>query len=237
MQVAELVPEVSLSQGFAVRDPEVLATGERFEHRQVARAWLVQPGEHRVYGSDAALRRDDEPGPAFAGVRDPILARDRFERPHDSRPDRDDAPARRSRRVHQAGGLRRYPVELLVGGLVAFEAGHAGVQDQGRELYAAGDETRDELRRESPSGRGHLGAARLRGVDRLVVAYGPALPDVAVADREPVPVEVLVQRTRQLQGREPQPGALAPGGIIGVGGVEHRRGSFRKVQLLAGRGM
>ena len=41
VQVAELVPEVALTQGFAVRDAEVLASGERLEHREVTRVRLV----------------------------------------------------------------------------------------------------------------------------------------------------------------------------------------------------
>ena len=125
VQVAELVPEVTLAQGLAIRGPEVLASGESLEHRQVARARLVQAGEHRAHGPDGALGRDDQPGPALAGVCDPILVRDGFERPHGRRTYRDDAPARRARRVYQAGGIGRDAVELLVGGLVIFEAGDA----------------------------------------------------------------------------------------------------------------
>src|SRR5918997_4855939 len=171
-----------------------LAFDQRLQHRQVGGARLVQAGQHRVHGSNATLWRDDQARPAFAWVRGAVRFCDGFESPHDGRPDRDDSPARRARRVYQAGGLGWYAVELLVGRLVIFEAGDAGVQDQRRDLEAAGYEVRDQLRRKRSSGRGHLGAARLRGVDGLIIARRPALPDVPVADWETVPLQVFTQR-------------------------------------------
>src|SRR5215212_8301667 len=202
MQVAELVPEIALMQGFAVGDAQVLAACEGFEHREVGGARLVQAGEHRVYRPDTALGRDDQARPASAGVRGSVPVHDGLERSHGRRPDSDDTPTRNTGGVHQAGGIGRDAVELLVGRLVVLEAGHAGVQYQGRELDASGDETGDELGRERPPGGRHLRATPLRGVDRLVVAYGPAPLYVAVADREPVPVEILLERPRQINGRE-----------------------------------
>src|SRR5918997_2226264 len=211
-----------------------LAFDQRLQHRQVGGAWLVQAGQHRVHGPDATLWRDDQARPAFAGVRGAVRFCDGFERPHDGRPDRDDSPVRRARRIYQAGGLGWYAVELLVGWLVIFEAGDASVQEQGRYLDAAGYEVCEQLWRKRSSGGGHLGAARLRGVDRLVVARRPTLPDVPVADREPVPLQVFIQRLRQVEGRDPQPRAFSLGRARRIRGVERGCRSSREAQSLAG---
>src|SRR5215213_1329741 len=106
MQIAELVPEVAFLQSFAVGKLEVPATCERLEHREVARARLMQAGEHSAHGADWALWRDKQVGPAFAGVRGAVLVCNCLERAHGRGPDRDDAPACCAGRVDQARGLR-----------------------------------------------------------------------------------------------------------------------------------
>ena len=75
---------------------------------------------------------------------------------------------------------------LRVGQLVGLERGHAGVQHDGRDADALGHEPGDHLGRERAAGAGHLGAARLGGVDVLVGAERPRPLDVAVADRPAV---------------------------------------------------
>ena len=139
MQVAELVPEVASPQGFLVCKLQVLALGERFEHRQVARARLVQTSEHRAHGPDTALWRDDQLGPALARMSHLVLVRDGLECSHGRRPDRDDATAGRARGVHQPCCIWWDAVELLVGRLVVFEDCDPVVQDLWRELLAAVD--------------------------------------------------------------------------------------------------
>src|ERR687893_1595753 len=103
MQIAELVPEVAFSQGFAVRGSQVLAAGQRFEHREVGGAWLVQSREHRVYGPDAALGRDYEARPALARVGRAALVRDGLEGAHSRSTYGHDPATRGTHRVHQAG--------------------------------------------------------------------------------------------------------------------------------------
>src|SRR4028118_2155092 len=83
MQVPELVPEVALFQGLPVGDPEVAASGYRFEQPEVGGARLVQAGEHRAHGPDAAFGRDDLAGPSFSGVRRAVGTGHGLQGPHD----------------------------------------------------------------------------------------------------------------------------------------------------------
>ena len=69
---------------------------------------------------------------------------------------------------------------------------------------AAGDEPRDQLGRERPPGTRHLGAAGLVCVDVLIRRQRPATGHVAVADRLPVLGEIGLERSRQVEPREPQ---------------------------------
>src|SRR5215210_8624468 len=193
MQVSELVPEIAFLEGFGVGDLEMLparggegahrpASGERLEHREMGRTRFVQSCQHRVDGPYAALRRYKDVGPAFPRMGRTVPVRDRLERPHDGSSDGDHPASRSARRVDRLRGLSRDPVELLVGRLVVFEAGYARVKYQRYDPDPVRDEACDQLRGESPSRRRHLGAAYLRGVDALVVANRPTLPDVAVPD-------------------------------------------------------
>ena len=101
----------------------------------------MQSGEQRVHGPDTAFGGYKEVRPAFAGVCNARPVRDGFERPHHRGSDRDDPSLRLVGGVDKAGGRGRHPVKLLVGRFVRFQTGDAGVQDQGRDLHAAGDET------------------------------------------------------------------------------------------------
>lgn len=47
VQVAELMPEIAPAQGRAVDSGEMLAAGQRFQHRQMRRSRLVEAGEQR----------------------------------------------------------------------------------------------------------------------------------------------------------------------------------------------
>ena len=69
---------------------------------------------------------------------------------------------------------------------------------------AAGDEPRDQLGRERPPGTRHLGTAGLVRVDVLIRRQRPATGHVAVADRLPVLGEIRLERSRQVESREPQ---------------------------------
>src|SRR5215210_3625103 len=193
MQVSELVPEIAFLEGFGVGDLEMLparggegahrpASGERLEHREMGRARFVQSCQHRVDGPYAALRRYEDVGPAFARMGRAVPVRGRLKRPYDGSPDGDHPAACGTGCIDRLRGLSGDPVELLIGRLVVFEAGDARVQYKRHDPDPIRDEACDQLRGESPSRRGHLGAAYLRGVARLVVAHRPALLDVAVPD-------------------------------------------------------
>src|SRR5688500_4499070 len=125
--------------------------------------------------------------------------------PHYGRPDGYDPSSRLARRVDRAGGLGGYAVELLVRRLVVFEAGDARMQHERYDLYSLCDEARDELWGEGSARRRHLCATHLRGVDRLVVARRPALPDVAVPDGRSVSLQILLKVQGQVQGGDPEP--------------------------------
>ena len=99
---------------------------------------------------------------------------------------------------------------------MALRRRDAGVQRDRGDEHAAGDEPRDQLRRERPAGARHLGAAGLERVDVLVGRERPAARHVAVADRLPVLREVGLERPRQVEPGEPEPDA-------GVGGEDPRR--------------
>src|SRR5215213_21155 len=149
----------------------------------MSRARFVQSCQHCIDGPYAALRRYEDVRPAFTRMGRAVPIRDRLECPHDGSSDGDHPSSRSARRVDRLRGLGRDPVELLIRRLVVFEAGYARVKYQRYDPDPVRHEACDQLRGESPSRRWHLGAAYLRGVDTLVVAHGPALPDVTVPDR------------------------------------------------------
>src|SRR5215210_6510508 len=180
------------------------ASGECLQHRKVGRSWFVQSRQHRVHGPYAALRGYEEVGPAFSWMGHAVLVCDGLQSAHYGRPDGHDPASRRACSVDRAGGLGRDTVELLVGRLVVFEAGYARVKYERYDLDSLRDEARDELRGERPSCGRHLGATHLRCVNRLVVARRPALPDVAVPDRSPVPLQIFINVHRQVKGRDPE---------------------------------
>src|SRR5204863_5550734 len=50
-----------------------------------------------------------------------------------------------------------------------------------------------------------LGAARLRGIDRLIILKRPAVMHITVADREAESGQIAMERRRQAQRRDPEP--------------------------------
>ncbi len=67
-----------------------------------------------------------------------------------------------------------------------------------------GHEARQQLRREAAAGGGHLRATGLRFVHGAVAVDGPRLADVAVADGLAVRVEVVDQRSGEVELRDPE---------------------------------
>jgi hypothetical protein len=171
----------------------VPAFRERFEHGKVRGAGLVEAGDQGVHRAYAAPWGDDEPGPALAGVYEPAPVGYCLQGPNPGRANRNDLLAGSTRGAYESSGLQRDAVELLIRRLVVFEAGNAGVQYERRDLHALRDKTGDKLRCERPPRGGHLSAAHFRGVDCLVIARRPLLFDVAIANRTPLPLEVLIE--------------------------------------------
>ena len=68
MHVSEFVPKITSSEQRVVGVREMLATGQRLQHRQVRRLWSMQSREHRIHHSNTALRRDYEIGAQERGA-------------------------------------------------------------------------------------------------------------------------------------------------------------------------
>ena len=168
------------------------AAGDSFEHRQVARLRLVEPGEQAVDDPHATLGRDrpgrssrgvamTSPSPssaALSSARTTVVPTAMTRRPS----------ARAASTASR--GVARHPVLLRVRPLVAFQAGHAGVQRQRLELDATVRQPLEHVRRERPPRRRHLGRARPLGVDGLVHRQRPAPGHVRVRDRSTIAPEV-----------------------------------------------
>src|SRR5262249_56204985 len=89
--VAELVPEVSARERFAIAAFEQLLVGDGLQHLQVGRLGLVPARDEAVDDADPALRADDVVRPSLTGDKGAVSLRDRLERAHGGRPDRDHA--------------------------------------------------------------------------------------------------------------------------------------------------
>ena len=127
------------------------------------------------------------------------------------------------------------PHPFRVGQLVRLQRGDTGVQDQGGDAHALGHQSGDHLGGERPPRAGHLGAARLGGVDVLVQVDRPRPLDVPVADRSAVDGEpgqgvLAVGVLAQCQPRLPQ---TAP---PTVGTVEAHDGSAGQHETARRRG-
>ena len=161
-------------------------------------------GEQAVDDPHAARRGDDERGPPLPRLDAAVGARDGLQRAHDGRPDGDDAPAPAARGLDEARGRGRHAEALGVRALAALGRGDAGVQDDRRDRHAARRQRGEDGRRHRAPGAGHLGAAGLGRVGRLVGRQRVGVGHVAVADRRPVAGQVGQQRLGQLQARGPQ---------------------------------
>src|SRR5436305_9237037 len=94
--IAEEVEPVLRTDDLAVGFECELPSDEGGHQKQVARARLVQVSQHRVNHLVAVAGVDIEVSPPFTGAHASArlsLCGDGFERAHDARPDRHDAPA------------------------------------------------------------------------------------------------------------------------------------------------
>src|SRR5699024_2547140 len=100
----------------------------------------------------------------------------------------------RACRLDGAGRLRRHLEPLRSRRLTGLLGGDTRVQGDRREADPAGHQPGDELWRERPAGRGHLGTAGMETEDRLVRTERVPVVEVAVGDRPTpggqLPVEV-----------------------------------------------
>ncbi len=140
MQIAELVPEVSFAQRFAIGDAQVFDACQRLQHEEMAGLRFVQASQQPVDGMDAALRRNDEIRPAFARMDGSFRVGHRLQRTHNGCADRDDPFTVGVCGIHQTSGFRRDTIIFVVGRLVIFQAGDAGMEDQRRNLHAVCDQ-------------------------------------------------------------------------------------------------
>ncbi len=65
MQVAELVPQITLLQRFGIGLLNALLSGERLQDRQTRGLGFMQTGQQRADRLQPRLRPDDQAGPAF----------------------------------------------------------------------------------------------------------------------------------------------------------------------------
>lgn len=94
MQVAKLVPEVTLAQRFLIGDLQVLKPTKGFEHGKVCRIWLMQAGQHCIDSTKAALRCNHQARPALARVGHSLAVGGSFERSHNCCAYSNDSPIR-----------------------------------------------------------------------------------------------------------------------------------------------
>src|ERR1043165_67576 len=119
--VAEEVEPVLLAYDLAVGFERELPPGEGGDQQEVTRTRLVQIRQHRVHNFEAAAGVDGEFRPPCAGAHASAglcFSGDGFERAHDARPDRNDAPAPPPRRVGYARRPRLHPVPLRADAVV-----------------------------------------------------------------------------------------------------------------------
>ena len=160
MQVPELVPQIAVLDGGLVGDTQMVATCNRLEQCEMRRARLVESSHERIDGPYAALGSDDDVGPPFAGADGAVGRCDGFESADDRRAHRDNSPTIRPGAIHCRRRTPRDTESLRVRRLSSLEARHARVQDDRRDHDALRLEAHDDIRRERPTRRRHLGAAR-----------------------------------------------------------------------------
>src|SRR2546426_4081032 len=101
--ISELVPAISIRDGFPVRLHDARQPDQRREHREVARQRIVESRQQAVDRADRIPRVDEEAREALPwahAVRSPCG----LERADDRRPDRDDSVTSFAGMVDQIGG-------------------------------------------------------------------------------------------------------------------------------------
>jgi hypothetical protein len=61
------MPQIPLQYGGTICPHQVLPIGERFEHGEMRRLWLVKAGEGSIDGQYPALRGNNQIGPSLSG--------------------------------------------------------------------------------------------------------------------------------------------------------------------------
>ena len=158
----------------------------------------MDAGEQRVDHARFEIRSDHQVGLATAGSRSAVRRRGPFQRTHDGRADRDDAPARCARLLDRCDGAS--------GNVIALRQRQHGVDRrvagrrqsrrvrEAREPHATATQRAEHLPSEGPAGRRHFRRPGPRGEDRLHRPQRQRLADVGVLDRLTERVERVPQR-------------------------------------------
>ena len=160
-------------------------------------------GEDPVHRAHPARRRHHQLGPSVPRPR-PARPGIGLQRPNDRRAHGDHPPSAGTGGVDAPGRRRRDPVALGGGELAGLGRGDPGVQHDRRQPDAGGDQLGHQPVGEAAPGARHLGAARHRGEDRLIVLDRPALGGAPVADGAAVGGQVTVDAARQGETGAPQ---------------------------------
>lgn len=139
-------------------------------------------GDDAVQRARRALRTEDQVRPPFAGEDLTGLVCGRLDRSCRGRPHGDDAPAAAPHRIDQRCGLVRYAEPFRQRCLAGLQRRHTGMQRDRRQDDPTRDQFRDQLVRERPSCRRHLGAAGIPAEHGLVRGERPDTAHVPVTD-------------------------------------------------------
>ncbi len=93
VDVAELVPQVTLFESGLVRAIEQIRSGDRLQHRKVRSLGLVPSGQQPVDRTDTTVRRHDCLSPTASCVQPAAFVHDRLEGAHNGGADGDDPSA------------------------------------------------------------------------------------------------------------------------------------------------
>ena len=191
---------------------ERLVVGEGAQQLEVALAGSCTPERIASTTRISVSRADAAGGDAVAGVNAPVRIRRRFERAHDGRADRDDAPAARARaRRRRSPSPRGMRIGLVEGQprverRVAGRGDAGGVGERG-EADAARAPAPQRAPVEREAGRRRLEGDRAGGDARPDVPERQRLGDMRVLDRPSVPRDARPDRVRRCRRSEARRGA------------------------------
>src|SRR5579862_610252 len=210
--VAEKVETILLPHDLAIGGEREVLAGKGGDEHQMARARLVQVGQHRIDRLVAVSRADIEVGPALARAERLAALRHRFERASGRRSHGDEATAAPARRVERARGCVIHPepfrADLMVLDVarrdMAIGFRKPDMKGDGHDIDALGAQPGEDRLREMQPRRRHFERARLGGIDVAIALH--ALAQVLQRGRV-APSEALqhvVEIALELEPHDPQ---------------------------------